>query len=343
MEAVQGLIKPLSLVGVGSVPFVSGENTCEQIFKHWDIPFWPQYPARSLRENFVFQFLDGFPGLQVSEKEVSFKEQEFLSGETGYKRRLETSFANFEFRSFEPAGGWASGYDQMKTLLEQGAFPEKQVLKLQITGCETVWRSFFSERVSRPLAGRIRKMLLLVLIAKGMAQIERALSGGRLPLIFIDEPLYAGASNELGEMVERFRRAGARVGIHLCSNVCWDGLGTLGLDFFHFDLTVREKWSESNGRFIQMVLQSGSWIVWGVVPTPPVPDFQIRDYASSFLNILNACLPPAISTQEALNRSLLAALCGTGTLSPAQSEAVFQSLRQTAESLKIFLEIFLEK
>lgn len=339
MEAVQSLIKPLSLIGVGSVPFVQGENTCEWIFKHWDIPFWPQYPARSFRENFVFQFLDGFPGLRVSEKEASFEEQEFLSGESEYKRRLEASFANFEFLCFEPAGGWASGYDQMKTLLEQGAFPEKQVLKLQITGYETVWKSFFSKRVSRPpQARRIRKMLSLTLIAKGLAQIERALSADRVPLIFIDEPLYAGASNELGEMVERFRQAGARVGIHLCSNVCWDGLGTLGLDFFHFDLTAREKWSESNGRFIQTVLQSGSWIVWGVVPTHPVPDFQIRNYAPPFLDILNTLLQSVVSTQEALNRSLLAASCGTGTLSPAQSEAVFQSLRQTAESLKIFLK-----
>ena len=327
---------PLSTVGIGSVPYREGKNSCAGIFKDWDIPFWPQYPGRTLRENLIFQFLSSFPGLEVSESAAAFNEAVFLQHEDSYRKNLERTLSSSDDFSFEPPPGWALGYSEMKDLLSQGAFPEKRVIKLQVTGPETVWKSFFSKNVSPSLAEGIREALGLSLQAAGLAQIHRASEFGKTPLIFIDEPILADDLSFLRHMISTFKRNAALVGLHVCSNTHWQGFTNLDLDVFHFDVTAHRGFGELQRNFIQTHLQARKWVAWGVVPTGQKTGLNIAkiDYGRNFLKQIERIADKKLLTEEVLNHSLLAPGCGAGTLRSQEEQAVFESLRVTAMTLK---------
>jgi len=325
---------PLSTVGMGSVPYKRGEDSSKVIFRDWDIPFWPQYPARSLRENFVYQFLGGFPGLAVSDTSASFDPSKFLRSAEAWQKRLDRAFSEKEFLGFEPSSDSALGYSQMKNLLKQEAFPEKKVIKLQITGTDTVWEFFFKKCAPDERANEIKKLLKLALMASGLAEIERARSFGRIPLIFIDEPSRPAELSRLKEMVKIFKAADAFVGLHTCSQREWDGFEHLEIDFFHFDATAQPVLEASNRSWLQGFLKSGRWVVWGIIPTGPDSSFRARNFSSSLLEKTKQVSTAAIPVDAVLEHSLIAPACGTGTLNLPQDQAVRESLRLTAQSLK---------
>ncbi len=50
-------LKPFSATGIGSVPFLSREQACQEILSHESlIPFWPQLVQKDPREDMVLQY-----------------------------------------------------------------------------------------------------------------------------------------------------------------------------------------------------------------------------------------------------------------------------------------------
>lgn len=327
------MFAPLSTVGIGSLPFIKGENSCEKVFERWDIPFWPQYPSRSRRENLVFQFLSGFPGLTVRDDRAVFSEAEFLKGRKPYQKRIERAFLEKSFLSFEAPVDWALGYAELKEILAKGLHPEKRVVKLQITGPETVWKSFFSHQVSRSLETAVREDLTWALRAAGLAQIQRVQSMGRQPLILIDDPLPSENSPGLVRMLDDFKSFGARVGLHVCSASFWNVCDPSKIDLIHFDTTQAREPDRGRVHFLKILLGKGGWVVWGIVPTSPDSDFQVRDFSPLLLSRVRELSEMGWEEEKVLRQSLLAPACGTGGLSPSQDEAVFRSLQQTLRGL----------
>ena len=326
------IIEPLSTIGIGSVPFIEGEDG-SKIFQVWDIPFWPQYPSRSLKENFVFQFLSHFPGLEVTDDNASFDERCYLKETPFYRQDLQKAFEEKRFLAYEPSQDWALGYSQLKTLLEANRFPERKTVKLQVTGPDTVWNSFFSKSVSKARAGELFDDLLMALIVSGLAQIERIHSFRRTPVIFIDEPARSQNTRPLKNMVQYFRKVDALVGIHLCSNSDWNGLEEIDFDLIHFDLKLWRGTSAEN-IFLDRFLKQGKWIVLGIIPTPPDKDFQTQDFSSSLLDPMKGLQGLGWSLDEILQHCLLAPACGAGTLTPEEDRKVTEGLLHTVERLK---------
>lgn len=339
------LFSPFSTLGIGSVPFVEGENACEKIFQCWGIPFWPQHPARDLRENVVFQFLKGFPGLAIAQGKAAFDKEAYRKGKREYQSRLAAVFSGGNFISFEPDADWALGYAQMKTLLRAGAGEEKPVLKLQVTGPGTIWSSFFKGENLGELSEEIQKLLVRTLTASGLGQIQRIQSEKKTPLMLIDEPLISNDLSGIQGMIENFRKAGALVGLHLCSSAGWGGLSRLEIDLFHFDLSLHSEPDEYARDFLRGFIKNGKWIAWGVVPTKMGdrlldpensairPLFLKKDYSGELLSVAEKLTSTDLSLEEILNHSLLAPACGTGILMPSEDEAVFASLKLTQENL----------
>lgn len=326
-------LKPLSCLGMGSVPFEEGVNACEGIFESWDLPFWPQYPRRSPKENLVFQFLSFLPGLRVAKEKASLDETEYLHQSKEYQERLNRAFSRKSFLSFEPPEGWALGFSQMKVLFERGAFPEKRVVKLQVTGPGTAWNSFFS---GLALSGtsQIYQDVSGTLTAAGLAQIERVHSYGRRSVIVIDEPVPTENLSGLEAMVSAFRNRGALVGLHVCSPASWEGFERLGLELFHFDLTTRTQLAAADRAFLQKFLKRKNWVAWGVVSTSRAKELPTEDFSGFLLDYLEELSDGELTVKEILKRSLIAPACGTGTLTPAEDRAICQSLQVTSESLK---------
>lgn len=325
-------LKPLSLLGIGSVPFKEEGNSCREIFESWDLPFWPQYPARSLRENFLFQFLSPFPGLAVTGQTASFDEARFLRNLKAYRESIDEAFSKKRFFSFEPPSDWALGFSEMKAFLDRGEFREKPAIKLQVTGPGTVWNSFFQDRV-KSSSREIQKELVQTLSLAGLAQIERILSYGRRPLILIDEPLPTKGLWGLGEMAGAFRDSGAWVGLHVCSSAAWEGFESLAIHLFHFDLSAHPRFSPQNRLFLQNFLKQKKWVAWGIVPTAPGGGFKPGDFSGIFLDRLRELAGEGLSVEEILKQALIAPACGMGTLTWAQAEAVRKSLQMTSAGL----------
>ena len=51
---------------IGGMPHRYPSEACSIIMKYFpDIPFWPQLPKRSPKENMIIQFSEGFPGVVI--------------------------------------------------------------------------------------------------------------------------------------------------------------------------------------------------------------------------------------------------------------------------------------
>ncbi|MBI4116027.1 MAG: hypothetical protein HY447_05610 [Candidatus Omnitrophica bacterium] len=324
----------LSTVGVGSVPFKKEANSCKIIFEKWDIPFWPQYPARSLRENFLFQFLNSFPGLEISGRVASFDEAKYLDGEKEYLEKLRQAFLERDFIFFEPDQESALGYSEMKDLLEKGFFPDKGIVKLQITGPGTLWQSFFSSKVSKKNSENVLKAIVDTLIAAGLAQIERVSSYGRAPLIVIDEPIRFKETSYLKGLVDSFGRSGAWAGLHVCSNFNWTSYEDLPLNFFHFDASTSQVLTLENRDFLKSLLKQDGWIAWGIVPTARDSAKPKEDYAFEFRRRVDQVSGKDLSIKDIFDHSLIAPACGTGMLTEAEDERVWQNVLKIQETLR---------
>lgn len=326
--------KPFSILGIGSVPFEKGKNSCRKIFKNWDIPHWPQYPSLSPRENFVFQFVSTFPGLTVSQDRARFDESSFLAREGSYRRLLRSALRQGKLEAFEPPQDGARGWRQMKGILKARAFPKKRLVKLQITGPGTVWNSFFKDRIRRKYHGRAKKLLGQTLLAAGLAQIRAVQRAGKAAVIFVDEPAGPTDSSHLREMLESFKRAGAWTGFHVCSCPHWKGLAPETIGIFHFDASGTAPLGLKKISLIRRIVKRGGWVAWGIAPTFPNPRFKPTDFSEVLLKKIAKFCGRGLSQEVLLGRSLVAPACGTGTLKPAQDQAIFRSLQKTARSLK---------
>ena len=54
--------------GIGSLPYIDAGKSADKAFDAFNIPFWPQLPKRSFRENMYCQFSQGLPGVIIDEK-----------------------------------------------------------------------------------------------------------------------------------------------------------------------------------------------------------------------------------------------------------------------------------
>lgn len=270
----------------------------------------------------------------MTDTSASLNEAEYLRDKTRFNQRLEEAFQNSDFLSFEPPSEWALGYAEMKDLLNRNRSPEKQWIKLQVTGPGTVWRSFFSKEVRENLTTPVRIHLRRILLASGLAQIQRIHLHGRSPVLVIDDPFFLEDVQGLKEMIPVSKKAGAKVGLHVCSPLADCGiLKELELDLFHFDLRLW-RGTASNNLFLDQFLKEGGRIALGMVPTSPGDRFPVSDFPFFLEDRLGGLQKRGWSLTEVLKQSLLAPACGTGMLTPAEDREVTQGLLQAAEELK---------
>lgn len=331
---LEDLLAPFSTLGVGSIPFQEGKNSCEEIFTDWDIPFWPQYPLRSLKENFIFQFLSTFPGLEIAGEKASFDEAEYLRLQNNYRERLERAYRDDDFLFFEAPSDSALGYSQLKSLLTEGRFPEKRVVKLQVTGFNTVWESFFSSRVLKKTAEGVRENLQLTLTAAGLAQIQRVKSYDRLPMIFIDEPVESKNLSALKSMMDSFKKTGAWVGVHVCSSSNWEGFDDLGMHLFHFDLAAHAGLHSAHQNFLRNFVRNKNWIAWGIIPTSSEVHWRSQDFSIFLWDCIEKLSTLDLPAEEIMKHSLISSSCGTGTLKLEQDQAVSYYIRESWKALQ---------
>ncbi|MCX8127099.1 MAG: methionine synthase, partial [Dehalococcoidia bacterium] len=96
--------------GIGSMPDTDASTACQRIFRYLkDVPFWPQLPKRSSKENMYLQLSEGFPGAVVENDHIyAEKSEEFESGlEKVYVAYLENRPDDFAISREYAAGLYA--------------------------------------------------------------------------------------------------------------------------------------------------------------------------------------------------------------------------------------------
>jgi methionine synthase II (cobalamin-independent) len=327
--------------GIGSVPFLSAPQACDEILRHDRlIPFWPQLVAVSVREDMLFQFSPPLPCLKPDwEEKVLAVDPDCRRPEALLHFYEKFLGADPDYFSLRP--DYASGF---YALLEAARKRPAPFLKGQIVGPVTLG-------LSVRLAGSrflIHEPELMDAVVKGLAaqalnQAFKFRDAGRKALIFIDEPSLSGygsaftplARNEvlalLGELIGLIReKAEVLVGLHCCGNTDWSLLLALDLDIINLDAYDYGEAFTLYPREIRDYLEQDRAVAWGIVPTTAfsgneTPEFLLAKLGGYFETLVRQ----GLDRERLLRQALLTPACGLGTLPEKTAETLLDLLNRT--------------
>lgn len=235
-----------------------------------DVPFWPQLPNYSYREDMYVQAAEHFPGMIVDMEERTLK----FSVE-GFAEGLERALALMEESG--PA----------LDVSEEGSLVYRRFLELDLAARPAI-RGQLEGPVSfgfnvldqdgRPIIfdDTVREFMLDFMARRVNVQLHGLRERNPNAFMFVDEPglqyLFSAMAgyNELRAKsdMDRFFAAVERPrGVHLCGNPDWGFLLDLDLDVLSMDIYTNAEIFSAQAPQVEKFLERGGVIVWGIVPT----------------------------------------------------------------------------
>jgi len=330
--------------GIGSLPHRDPREACRVI---WDlfpeIPFWPQLPRRSPRENMYHQYAEGMPGMVIKGDGGFYIDEE----KDGFYEELERFYETFlsadldRFRiSKEYAAGlyaWLEGREQMHSAWGiKGQVTGPISFGLQVTQADK--RSILYNET-------LRDVMVKQLLRKTQWQVSILKQIHPRPILFLDEPYLAAFGSAftsidrdtaLSTFREIFSGIDAPTGIHCCGNTDWSLVLESGLDILSFDA-----YSYIDSLFLyteelKSFLSKGGIIAWGIVPTNE-PDIR-KETAEGLLARLEGAWDRlaalGFSTKDIVARSLITPACGLGSVSTDAATEAFRITRQISDHIR---------
>ena len=338
---------------IGSLPLTDPAAACRFILDGGiDIPFWPQLPKRGFRELMNPMYSEGLPCLRLDEPErkMWFQIGDDLASqlEDFYTKFLEEKPENFLI-SPQYAQGF---YAFMAALKSSGRTFD--CLKGHVTGPLTfalgtnaagpgkddLRASYYDEQ--------LRDVVVKGLTQKALWQAEQLRPYAGRVLIFIDEPVLAGfgtsaylsltaadVQRDLNEMIDALHAKDVLVGVHCCGNTDWAMLEGTHVDVISFDAHEYARSVSLYPKEVQEFLGRGGALAWGVVPTnehivEETVD-TLRKRLDDGFGLLEA---KGVKRATILDHCLLTPSCGTGSLSVAETEKVFDLLVKLGRAMK---------
>ena len=313
-------VHPCSTTGIGSLPYATVEEALTHVFSHYEIPFLPQLPNVSKREQMIAQPLEDFPGFR--EKKGAFS----------------VELDRFEFEDFKRKTFSFAAFSALPRFLKQN---RSEIIKLQMTGPSTIAEHLYCSDKRRLIDHpEIYEYLILFLIHKTQALIDRFEDKPQILFLF-DEPVLTEKNSEmvfrgLGRMVDVLsKKSNTLFGLHSCNR--WSGpvfseffkspLKMLSMDMLLnvdsllADVEVMKTW--------MAYLQKG-WMVWGLGPDTDPSNILIARFKNEGLQNKKII--------SIIKRSLLSPACGTGLLSVAQERACAIQLKKSAQRLREIID-----
>lgn len=305
----------------------------------FDIPFWPQLPRLSFREQMIPQFSEGLPFIRVDDEKGSVWVERSKSDEL--ERYYETVTDEMRLAISE---SYAEGLHAFLRKTRGKAFP---YLKGQITGPLTFTLGL-NDSTGKPVFydEELREVYLMGLKAKARWQADILKSRADDALIFVDEPIASSLGSSsyisvsrtesvrlLKEIVNSVKDAGAISAIHCCGRAEWplfieSGMDILSFDAFDFGETLALYPAE-----FRNFLEEGGTLAWGIVPTTETvnqeTDESLFKVYLDRLNYLEKYLPGDLLRE----RVILTPACGTASRSVEETLKVFQLLLKLKEAL----------
>ena len=335
------MLKPFSTTGIGSLPHTDAQTAVERVLSSFDIPFWPQLPRLSFREQMIPQYTEGLPFIRMNEDKRSIWVSR--TGGDELERFYESCNENTRLAISE---NFAEGLHAFLRVLKKEERGKFSFLKGHITGPLTFTLGL-NDINGKPVYydEEMREVYLMGLKAKARWQVdqlsaltpsETAEAGASGVIIFIDEPLASALGSTtymavdrsealrlLSETVQSIKECGGLAGIHCCGRAEWPFLMESGADILNFDAydygeTIAMYPSETRS-----FLEKGGYLALGIVPTTEAINSEsaqsIKDVFSRRIEGLARFLPEELIKK----RILLTPSCGTGSLSEAEADKVF--------------------
>ena len=313
--------------GIGSLPHTEAKEACELVLRTLpQIPFWPQLPKRTVRENMYWQYSEGLPGLSFEDERMFIRTPEdFSTIERFYER-----FLSEDLDFFTISHPYAAGFYKLQEYQDQ--LRSAWALKGQITGPISFTLQVTDEN-RRPLLyhDELKSIAIKNLLRKANWQEKILQKFNPRTIIFLDEPYLtafgsAFTSLSLEQAIESLEEVlqGIRslTGIHCCGNTDWSLILGTSIDILSFDAyeyALNLLLYESQ---LKKYLDRGGSIAWGIVPTneDALKAASANDLLEKLEKIWQDLVNKGIDQEQIIRTALITPACGLGTVHKEMAE-----------------------
>ncbi len=335
-------LKPFLPIGIGSLPHKDPEEASRLILRYFpDSPFWPQLPARDLKESMLGQFTGGMPGIVMEKGKIYFRLPfEPLTDWEKYYAATTEDFLDY----FSLGRDYASGFYALLELLEMR---QPLLIKGQVTGPVTFGLGLSDEKkIPIFYEPNLKEMIIKVIAAKAKWQERefKKVVPEAETLIFFDEPLlsgYGSISMNLGkeEIITSLQAVISELqgltGIHICGATDWSIIMETGLHVIHFDAYQYFSNLLAYAAELKEFLSKGGILAWGIVPADE--ELLLKEtettLKNSLLEKIGLLVKEGIPAEVLRKNSLLSQSCGLSSLSQGMAEKALRLTQELAAAI----------
>lgn len=330
--------------GIGSLPYLSAAKGVKAVCDAFNIPFWPQLPKRSFKENMYVQYAEGLPALIIDEKnrKVHVDTRRDLSEGLG---RLYEAYLSEDYDSFLLKKDFAEGF---YAFLDAAKKIDLDYIKGHLTGPVSFGLSVVDEKGKSIIYNEtLKEAFLKLLEIKAAWQIDRLKEVSKKVIIFIDEPYLTSFGSSfvsiqrqdvilaLNALIGKIHAKGGLAGIHCCGNTDWSLFTETEVDIINFDAYSYAGGLSLYPENIKEFLKKGSFLAWGIVPTSKS---VLKEDENSLLarlkDEIRGLEKKGIPRKLLISNSLLTPSCGMGTLSEDLTQDIIAKLTRVARLAK---------
>jgi methionine synthase II (cobalamin-independent) len=325
---------------IGSLPDTDAAAGCRRVFRHMkDIPFWPQLPKRSPKENMYLQFSEGFPGAVIENDHIYAGKAADLDT---HLERVYVAYLENRPDDFAVGDSYAAGlYEFVRHNDERFKF-----IKGQVTG-PISWGLVATDRQQRgiiyddTLGDTVARFLRLK--ASWEEKFLRQMTNNTI--IFVDEPYLTSLGsafvsiprerviNLIGEVLCGIEGVN---GVHCCGGTDWSLLLSLPTDIISFDAYNYANSLSLYAADVKAFLERGGNIAWGIVPNDE--ETIVKESVSSLSDRIGEAMAPftreGVPYRKVLEQALVTPSCGLASLSSDAADQALAMLAGLSSKLK---------
>jgi methionine synthase II (cobalamin-independent) len=319
--------------GIGSMPHTNADEACSIIMKYLpDIPFWPQLPRRSPKENMVVQFSEGFPGAVRDGDKIHIKPS------ADFESEVEQIYIDCEqdnAHEYSVSREYGAGFHAFLSKAASNKIVKGQVTGPITWGLTVVRQDGLGILYDDTLAETAAKFLRLK--ASWQENMLREISPD--PIVFVDEPYLVSLGSVFTPIPEEkvpvllaevLKGIKGTKGLHCCGNTNWSVVLDTAIDILSFDAYNYASSLSTHSDKVKSFLVRGGTIAWGIVPNDE--EVLARESLPSLRDRLEEAMAPfsrnGVEFKQIIAQGLITPSCGLDALSP---EAANQALEFTAK------------
>lgn len=330
--------------GIGSLPYLDAGKSVRMICDNFDIPFWPQLPKRSFKEDMYSQFSQGLPGVIIDDKrkKVHVDSSKDLSEELA---RIYESHVSGDYNSLGIAEEFSQGF---YAFLKAAARCKPEHVKGHVTGPVSFGIGVTDERGRSIIYNdELKEAFVKLLEIKALWQIDKLKDIAKKVIIFIDEPYLTSFGSSfvnikredvismLNSIIDGIHSKDSLAGIHCCGNTDWSVIAETNADIINFDAYLYADNLSLYSEDIKRFLKRGGYLAWGIVPTS---EAVLKETDKSLFEKLSLQIEnlekKSIDRDLIISNSLLTPSCGMGTLSENLTEDIIAKLNKLSSLAK---------